>query len=167
LNAPVVSIWSGILRDGGDGATAWQRLVDGVRRTADYAAEQGVVVGFEPEPGMFVDNMTGYDELISRVEHAALKLTLDIGHVHCQDEGPIADVIRRYADQLVNVHLEDMRRGVHEHLMFGEGEIEFAPVFAALREVDYRGGVHVELSRHSHDGANTALRAMGFLSQYI
>jgi sugar phosphate isomerase/epimerase len=142
-------------------------LVEGVRRTADYAAEQGVIVGFEPEPGMFVDNLTGYDELISRVNHPAVKLTLDIGHVHCQGEGPIADVIRRYANQLVNVHLEDMRRGVHEHLMFGEGEIDFAPVFVALREVDYRGGVQVELSRHSHDGASAAQRAMAFLSQSI
>jgi sugar phosphate isomerase/epimerase len=61
------------------------------------------------------------------------------------------------------VHLEDMRRGVHDHLMFGEGEIDFAPVFAALRDIGYGGGVHVELSRHSHDAVNTARRALAFL----
>ena len=56
-----------------------------------------------------------------------------------------------------------MRRGVHEHLMFGEGEIDFGEVMGALKEIDYSGGVHVELSRHSHDAVETARRAMAFL----
>jgi sugar phosphate isomerase/epimerase len=56
-----------------------------------------------------------------------------------------------------------MRHGVHDHLMFGEGEIDFGEVFAALTAIDYQGGVHVELSRHSHDAVETARRAMTFL----
>ena len=56
-----------------------------------------------------------------------------------------------------------MRRGVHDHLMFGEGEIDFADVFRGLREVDYRGGVFVELSRHSHDAVNAARKSLAFL----
>jgi sugar phosphate isomerase/epimerase len=47
--------------------------------------------------------------------------------------------------------------------MFGEGEMDFAEVFAALRRADYDGGVHVELSRHSHDAVETAWRALEFL----
>ena len=62
-----------------------------------------------------------------------LCLTLDIGHLHCQGEGPIDEVIGRWASRLVNVHIEDMRAGVHEHLMFGEGQIDFPTVFAASR----------------------------------
>jgi sugar phosphate isomerase/epimerase len=56
-----------------------------------------------------------------------------------------------------------MRRGVHEHLMFGEGEIDFGPVLRKLEEIGYEGGVHVELSRHSYDAVNTARRALEFL----
>jgi L-ribulose-5-phosphate 3-epimerase len=56
-----------------------------------------------------------------------------------------------------------MRAGAHEHLMFGDGEIDFGPVLATLAEIDYKGGVHVELSRHSHDAVNTARRALEFL----
>jgi sugar phosphate isomerase/epimerase len=47
--------------------------------------------------------------------------------------------------------------------MFGEGEIEFGPVLRALDEIGYAGGVHVELSRHSHDAVETARRALAFL----
>jgi sugar phosphate isomerase/epimerase len=64
---------------------------------------------------------------------------------------------------LWNVHIEDMRRGVHDHLMFGEGEIEFGPVLRTLEEIGFGNGVHVELSRHSHNAVETARRALAFL----
>ena len=56
-----------------------------------------------------------------------------------------------------------MRHGVHEHLMFGEGTIDFPPIIQALRETGYRGGVHVELSRHSHLAAEAVRAAASFL----
>ena len=90
-------------------------------------------------------------------------LTLDVGHLQCQGELPIEDHLRTWRNWIWNVHIEDMRRGVHEHLMFGEGEIDFPPLLACLQEIGYTGGVHVELSRHSHDAVETARRAIAFL----
>ena len=58
-----------------------------------------------------------------------------------------------------------MRRGVHEHLMFGDGEIDFRNVLETLDEIDYQGGVFVELSRHSHDAVETARKALAFLNR--
>src|ERR1043166_4853209 len=123
-------------------------------------------MAFEPEPGMFIDTMAKYAELRRRVDHPRFGLTLDVGHLHCMGETPIAPHIHASKDVLWNVHIEDMRRGVHDHLMFGDGEMDFPPIFQALREIDYKGGVHVELSRHSHDAVNTATRAMAFLQQF-
>ncbi|MEM9659440.1 MAG: sugar phosphate isomerase/epimerase, partial [Planctomycetota bacterium] len=54
-----------------------------------------------------------------------------------------------------------------EHLQFGDGEIDFPPIVAALAEVGYDGGVHVELSRHSRDGPAAAQRAYAFLQPLI
>ena len=48
--------------------------------------------------------------------------------------------------------------------MFGEGEIDFPPILRALEGVGYVGGVHVELSRHSHEGPIAAQRAFDFLT---
>lgn len=140
------------------------RLVEGLSEVVEHAAAQGVAIGFEPEPGMFIDSMRGYEDLLARFDAPNFRLTLDVGHLQCQGEGPIEDYVRRWSPRLVNVHIEDMRSGRHEHLMFGEGEIDFGPVLRALAESGYGGGVHVELSRHSHEGPQAARRAFEFLT---
>jgi len=164
LNSACVSYWSGILhhRDVLEEA-AFEWLIAGLAEVIHHAERRGVTLGFEPEPGMFIDTMARYEQLLLRLHATCFKLTLDIGHLHCQGETPIADQIRRWASRLVNVHIEDMKCGVHDHLMFGEGEIRFPLVMRALREIDYAGGVHVELSRHSHIAPEAARRAYEFL----
>jgi L-ribulose-5-phosphate 3-epimerase len=163
LGSDCVSLWSGRLDEGVgfDEAMTW--LVDGLAELLEYADQRGVVLGFEPEPGMLIDSMFRLEQLLGRIDAKRLRLTLDIGHLHCQGELPIAQYVHLWSSRLVNVHLEDMRAGVHEHLMFGQGEIDFPAVFAALAEVDYQGGAYVELSRHSPEGPEAARQAMEFL----
>ena len=56
-----------------------------------------------------------------------------------------------------------MRRGVHEHLPFGDGEIDFPPVLEALAATGYQGLTVVELPRHSHAGPYFAQQSLSFL----
>ena len=163
LGSEAVSFWSGILREPIGPEAALDRLAAGCREVLEAAERHQVRLAFEPEPGMFVDTMPRFAELHERVKHPSFGLTLDIGHLHCMGETPIGDHIRRWREVLWNVHIEDMRHGVHDHLMFGEGEIDFGDVMRTLAEVGYAGGVHVELSRHSHDAVETARKALAFL----
>lgn len=167
LGSDCVSIWSGVLREDVPRESAMQRLVDGLGIVVDVAARASVAIAFEPEPGMFIDTLAAYEELRRHISHPNLRLTIDVGHLHCQGETPIAAQIRRFASELANVHLEDMRAGVHEHLVFGEGEIDFPPVLAALCDSGYAHGVYVELSRHSHIGPQAAERALRFLQPLV
>jgi L-ribulose-5-phosphate 3-epimerase len=167
LHSDCVSLWSGVVRHSAGRDQARAHLASGLRRVLDYAEQREVTIGFEPEPGMLIDTMASFDELLQHVDSPRLGLTLDVGHLHCLGETPIPGVIRRWGDRLVNVHIEDMRAGVHEHLMFGEGEMDFPPIIAALAEVGYDGGLHVELSRHSHDGPTVAAKAFEFLNPLI
>ena len=93
-----------------------------------------------------------------------LGLTLDIGHCQCLEPSPPADCVREAAPWLRHVQMEDMCRGTHEHLPFGTGEIDFPPVFQALREVAYTGLVSVELPRDSHAGPARATESLAFLT---
>lgn len=163
LNVEIVSLWSGASIEAEGGEKSMRRLVSQCRRLADQAALKGIRLAFEPEPGMFIDTMAKFEELFERVDHPAFGLTIDIGHLHCLGETPIASYLRKWKDSLWNIHIEDMKRGVHDHLMFGQGEIDFESVLRTLNEIGYSGGVHVELSRHSHDAVETARKALAFL----
>ncbi|WP_214323502.1 EboA domain-containing protein [Nonomuraea sediminis] len=159
LGATAVSFWSGSPPDLED---PWDRLTHACAEVLEAADRYRVPLGFEPEPGMFIDTIDGYLALRDRLGAPDLfGLTLDIGHCRCLEPAPVAECVRRALPYLVNVQIDDMRRGVHEHLEFGEGEIEFAPVLAALR--DFPGLVAVELPRHSHAAVDVARRSLAFL----
>jgi sugar phosphate isomerase/epimerase len=77
----------------------------------------------------------------------------------------VPECVTDVAEHLVNVQIDDMRRGVHEHLEFGTGEIDFPPVLRALADAGYRGLVAVELPRHSHAAPTVAAESLAFLTQ--
>ena len=122
LGAPVVSMWSRRRAGRRAARAAWDLLVDGCERVLAHAERNGITLAFEPEPGMLVETLADYEQLRERLGHPpALGLTLDIGHIVCLEPMSVTDCVRRGAATLAHVHIEDMRRGVHEHLMFGDG----------------------------------------------
>jgi L-ribulose-5-phosphate 3-epimerase len=163
LSADAVSFWSGSPVQPAPAEELMDRLAAGCRQLCHHADAHDVRLAFEPEPGMFIDRMDRFAQLVEQVEHPRFGLTLDIGHLYCLGEAPVRPHVLRWQQRLWNVHLEDMRPGVHEHLMFGEGEVDLAEALAALAEAGYSGGVHVELSRHGHDAVATARRALACL----
>jgi sugar phosphate isomerase/epimerase len=167
LGAETVSLWSGAPDVPAPEGVLMLRLVDRCERLAEYAVQRNVRLAFEPEPGMFIDTLERFAAFYQQLHHPALGLTIDIGHLVCQGEVPVSTQLLRWKDLLWNVHIEDMRRGYHEHLFFGEGEVDFADVFAGLRQAGYTGGVYVELSRHSYDAVTTAQKAYAFLRSYL
>lgn len=165
-DASSVSFWSGAPDSSETHEVLWERLVNGVKSLLEHGRGEGVRLALEPEPGMFIATMDQYERLHEAINNARFGLTLDVGHVHCLRDGDAARHIHRWRDKLWNVHIEDMRRDVHEHLAFGDGDIDFAPIFEALREIRYEGPLHVELSRHSHNAVETAKKAFDFLSRF-
>ncbi|WP_306212471.1 sugar phosphate isomerase/epimerase family protein [Actinoplanes sp. RD1] len=164
LGAEAVSFWAGVRPAGVGADKAWQRLVDGCAEVVEHATAAGVPLGFEPEPGMEVGDLDGWFRLREALgAPAAFGLTLDIGHCRAVEPEPVPACVAAAAPYLVNVQIDDMRRGVHEHLEFGEGEIDFPPVLAALRAGGYRGLVAVELPRHSHAAPDVARRSLDHL----
>lgn len=164
LGAEAVSFWSGGRPPGLSPAQAWDHLVDGCAAVLDIAERYDVRLGFEPEPGMLVEDLDGYEELSARLgDPARFGLTLDLGHCRCTESASVPDCVRRAAPRLVNVQIDDMRRGTHEHLEFGRGEIDFPPVLAALAECGYGGLIAVELPRDSHAAPRIARESLAFL----
>jgi sugar phosphate isomerase/epimerase len=165
VGASAVSFWSGAMPPGQEEAVAFGLLAESCRELAGYAAERDVALAFEPEPGMLVDTLAGYQRLAAAVDHDAFRLTIDVGHLQCSEPDSPPMLIERFGDRLANVHLDDMRRGVHDHLFFGEGEVDFASVFRALDRARFDGPACVELSRHSHNAVEVARHAKAFIDR--
>ncbi len=167
LGSSCVSMWSGKKPPALSFPEALETLIANLGPVVEHAEQQDVQIGFEPEPGMLIDTTGRFERLVHLIESPRLCMTMDIGHLFCLNEVPIASYIEKWKDRIVNVHIEDMCAGVHDHLMFGEGQIYFPPVIEALANAGYDGGIHVELSRHSHDGANAVRRSYDFLKPII
>lgn len=164
LGAHAVHCFSGITPADTDPATAWNRLAEALNPVLDAATAAGIPLAVEPEPGHLLATIADFHHLRHALDDPeALGLTLDIGHCQCLEPLPPADCVRAAAPWLRHVQIEDMRRGAHEHLPFGDGEIDFPPVLAALSASGYQGLTVVELPRHSHAGPHYAEHSLRFL----
>lgn len=168
LGARCVSYWSGAVpaADQPQAETLFQRLAEQVAEFEAFCEPLGVKAALEPEPGMLLQTMADFDRLAGLLGRRP-GLTLDVGHVVCMGDGPPEDVVRTYADVLHNIHLDDMRKGEHRHLFFGEGEVNFSPLFETFRQLGFNGPACVELSDASRNAVETAQRAMSFLSNLM
>lgn len=164
LGAHAVHLFSGTLPDGVDPDTGYTRLADALAPVLEAAEEAGLPLAVEPEPGHLLADLAGFHRLRTELgDPDGLGLTLDIGHCQCLEPLPPQECVRQAAPWLRHVQIEDMRRGVHEHLPFGHGEIDFPPVLRALENSGYQGLTVVELPRHSHAGPALAAQSLDFL----
>jgi sugar phosphate isomerase/epimerase len=164
LGAEAMSFWSGALPPGTDPDTAWDRLAAGVDQVLRLAERRGVVCAVEPEPGHLVDTLDGVLELRRRLgDPDRLRVTLDLGHVVCNEPRDLATTVHRAGGLLANVQVDDMVRGVHEHLLLGTGEVDLPAALGALAEVGYTGLASLELPRHSHDAPAVAEQSLAHL----
>ncbi|QUW78184.1 sugar phosphate isomerase/epimerase [Streptomyces mirabilis] len=170
LGAHAVHCFSGVLpanpANPADTAedTAWKRLAEALTPVLDAATHAGISLAVEPEPGHLLATLADFHHLRRILgDPPALGLTLDIGHCQCLEALSPVDCVRAAAPWLRHVQIEDMRRGHHEHLPFGDGEIDFPPVLEALAATGYQALTVVELPRHSHAGPHFAARSLPFL----
>ncbi len=164
LGAECVSLWSGQPPADVAGDVALERLAVALGPLLADAERYQTPLAFEPEPGMLIDTLESFRALDERIAHPLFQLTIDLGHVHCLREGLWDQVLPPWRDRVLNMHVEDMVEDVHEHLMFGEGTMDFRTLFNAIRSMGYSRGIHVELSRHSHAGVEAATTAARFLN---
>ena len=144
--ADAMSFWAGVPKQGVDPAQAHDWLRAGAAEVARRAEHLGTVAALEPEPGMLIETVDDWASL----DIPGLRLALDTGHCLVTGERDPVAAIREFAPHLGTVSIEDMKRGVHIHLPFGEGDMDIPAILAALSETGFDRLVCVELSRESH-----------------
>lgn len=168
LGSPILSIWSG---RGEEDTPPFERaialLADRMMPVLDYAAEAGVKVTFEPEPGMLIERVDQWEVLNGHLRGHQLGLTLDTGHVAAVETVSCSQLIEEAGESLALVQLDDSPVGIHEHRMFGEGAMDFDPIFASIDARVTPPPLSVELSRHSHNAIEIARQSAVFVGGFF
>ena len=121
---------------------AMEYAEDSIGRFLHVLETTGVVLALEPlgpEWGDFLTTAAQGVELARRIDSAHVRLHLDCKAM-TSDEATPAELIVRHRDWLAHIHANDPNnRGP------GFGELDFVPIFEALRRIDYQGYVSVEV----------------------
>ncbi|WP_287031535.1 TIM barrel protein, partial [Methylobacterium sp. CG08_land_8_20_14_0_20_71_15] len=126
-----------------------------------YAEARGVLPCLEPEPGMLIETLDDFAAL----DVPGLRLALDTGHCLVTGEREPAAAVAEFADRIGTVAIEDMARGVHVHLPFGEGDMDVPGVLAALEGIGFERLICVELSRESHRADRMIPQSLDYLRE--
>ena len=121
--------------------------LDRLQRIADHAERQGVTLLLEnlnPEPEhaevkYLAHTRDEWRYFYDGVRSPALRLSFTANHPHLLDEGidPWLDTLP--VDRVDEVRLADSHGRYEEHLLPGQGTMDFGHIFRRLEEMGYRG----------------------------
>jgi len=124
----------------------------------------GVTLCMEPLSSSETDFVNTCDDalrLVSMVGHPNVVLHLDVKAM-CSEPTPPVDLIRRHGREAGHFHANDAnRRGP------GFGEVDFVPIFQALRDSGYDRWVSVEVFDYTPDPETIARRSLEYMRECL
>src|SRR5919197_2271904 len=142
-------------------------FIDGLTKVAAIAEEYKVKILIEPEPNLLLENSRQFLDFVKNINSDFVRLNFDIGHFYCVREDP-AKLIYEIFDYIEHFHLADIAdTRVHNHLIPGQGAIDFMSVFKAIDEIGYNGFVTVELYPYQDNPVHAAKMAYMYLNNII
>jgi len=143
------------LTPGLDYDTAWRRVVTAWRRCAELAADAGVVLIWEFEPGFMFNKPSEILKLFEDVGHPNFQALYDACHAHMVSvvaarqapppetlPGGAVELAHKLTGRIGHVHLIDSDNTLHDgetstHAPFGTGVLDFDRLVPAILEAGY------------------------------
>jgi D-psicose/D-tagatose/L-ribulose 3-epimerase len=142
---------------------AWRRARDSFAAVASDAENAGIVYCIEPlapRDTNFINTIEEAVRMVEAIGSPALRTMIDCSAASLAEGVPVADLIDRWLPTgiISHIHVNDTNRQGP-----GQGENQFAPVFAALKRNAYTGVVSVEPFDYKPNSEAAAARAIGYI----
>ena len=124
-------------------------LLDSIAGLVEYAEVRDVTIAIENVPltssawGQALGEKA--DELIDIIKEVRAKnigITFDVGHANVR--GDPVDFAIKFAPYIVNVHLHDNDGSSDQHLVIGEGRVNFPRILSIFKNASYSGALVLE-----------------------
>jgi sugar phosphate isomerase/epimerase len=153
------SLLEGVTRD-----QAFDYATDTFRRAMSGIASHNVSLCMEPlgpSETDFINTAADGVRLMDAVGHPNFVLHLDVKAMSSEPT-PVPEIIRQYANRTGHFHANDPnRRGP------GFGDVDFKPIFRALKESGYNRWVSVEVFDYTPDPETIAEKSLEYMKRCL
>jgi sugar phosphate isomerase/epimerase len=139
---------------------AWNWATETFRESIGQAEKRAITICFEPLAPVetnFINTAAEAIRFARQFNSEAMKIILDVKAM-CSESRPIPQIIRESAPHFAHFHANDCNlKGP------GFGEVDFRPIFEALREVNYDAYASVEVFTFEEGAEAIATQSIEYL----
>lgn len=151
--------------DGFDWPTFWTRFVATIKRAAQITKSKHLELLIEPRMGEITPNTDSLLRLMDAVGEECLGVIFDTAHLHAQKEIlPLS--VEKLGKRIRYVHVADNDSRTNEHLVPGEGNIDWEEVFLALKRQGFEDGCYATDLGNMPDLEQKFIECKQFLERY-
>ena len=146
---------------------AWDDLVTEMRKALEIAAENDVVLAFEPEVSNVIDSAAKGRRLLDQMQSPHLKVIMDPANIFHKGELPrmreiIDEAFELLGEDIAIGHAKDLDRdGAAGHIAAGKGLLDYRQYISLLNKADFDVPLILHgLSEAEVDGCVNFLRSL-------
>ena len=143
---------------------AWDYAREFFQGLMGLAAERGVTLCMEPlseDQTDFINTAEEAKRFVDEIDHRSMGLMVDAYSLSWEKK-PMREVILETEGYLTHFHADDANKKGP-----GAGDTDFVPIGGALREIDFKGYISVEVHDLSVDAEQTAARSIRYMMKCI
>jgi len=148
IGSPSISLCPGIGLFDEDLSQAWKQLLKSFKEIEEYNQDKKLLLLIEPAH-RFESNLILTVEdclrMINELSSDKFGILLDLGHCYINKED-LKKAIFKCKNYPLHIHIDDNNGIIDEHLIPGEGKINFNIVNETLRKINYNGFISAELN---------------------
>jgi sugar phosphate isomerase/epimerase len=125
-------------------ASYWKALVATYREACDIAADKGLTYQLHPCAGVLSATTDAYLYFAGEVNRNNLRFNLDTANQFFLKDNLVLSLIR-LADHIDYIHISDNGGHKVEHLVPGQGNIQWDHFFDTLRSIHFKGHLGIDV----------------------